>query len=494
LIPEPISVAGLLVSALLPWLLGASLVYWLLSKSGRYNAFIVIGQGYIVGLFLTTLVMRVVDGLGIPLHFWGIAAMLLVFTLLSLATIRLQAPVPRSVQAPDPLAAWQIGVISILVVLIAYRYNTLLQELLLRPLYAWDAWMNWAPKAIVWHHNMALTPFISPTAWLSQAADVHAYTLGNWAAWRYPDTVPLIQLWGMAGAGSSGHPGVYLPWVLVILSLGLALYGHLRLLGATALVACTASYALLNLPFINVHSVLAGYADLWLASSFGLASFALHEWKLHRHWTYGLLVIFLALVCTQLKVPGLILGAILMLVFLESFVSLPTRKKAALYLTLAALSIGAVLVGIDLDLPSLGRVSVNSDNITLPYIGSFNIEYHSTEGAFFESLFSMLNWNLLFYLILALLITQTLRGNLFRSPSPDLSCAILAFAFIFFVFHFTGHYVNAIAFTNVNRAMLYTVPPLIFFLFRNLIFKQPAQYICSQNHGYKKTETTRGRQ
>ena len=66
---------------------------------------------------------------------------------------------------------WQKAVVTVLLALLAWRYLTILQELLLRPLYAWDAWMNWAPKAIVWFHLEHLIEFVNPEQWLSRALE-----------------------------------------------------------------------------------------------------------------------------------------------------------------------------------------------------------------------------------------------------------------------------------------------------------------------------------
>ena len=57
---------------------------------------------------------------------------------------------------------WQKGVMTMLLALLAWRYLTIVQEMLLRPLYAWDAWMNWVPKAIVWFHSQGTHALCHP--------------------------------------------------------------------------------------------------------------------------------------------------------------------------------------------------------------------------------------------------------------------------------------------------------------------------------------------
>ncbi len=173
------------------------------------------------------MIIRLWDAAGLSLHFWGIALILFGLSIAGLIAIRKQSAPVRVSTKSIPLEKWQIDVIACIAALIACRYATIAQEILLRPLYAWDAWMNWAPKAVPWFQNNELTPFISADSWLAQTGEPAAYTLGATGAWKYPVTVPLIQLWGMLGAGSSDYPGVNLPWLMGVVALGLALYGHL---------------------------------------------------------------------------------------------------------------------------------------------------------------------------------------------------------------------------------------------------------------------------
>ncbi|RLA44024.1 MAG: hypothetical protein DRQ97_11970, partial [Gammaproteobacteria bacterium] len=281
---DSVSLPGLIASLALPWIVGSIWVYWLLSKTGRWNVFVILGQGYVLGIFLTTVIIQLWDAAGLSLHFWGIALILTGLSIAGLFAIRHQsAPLRVSVNS-IPLEKWQIAVTAGFVALIAYRYATIAQEILLRPLYPWDAWMNWAPKAVIWFQNNELTPFISPGNWLQHTGEPAAHTLGAWDAWKYPITVPLIQLWCMLGAGTSDNTAINLSWLMGAVALGLALYGHLRLSGASILWATIACYALLNMPYINVQTVLSGYADLWVAVAFGCAVFALHEWGESRQW------------------------------------------------------------------------------------------------------------------------------------------------------------------------------------------------------------------
>jgi hypothetical protein len=461
---ESFSALGLLTSVFLPWSLGSIWCYWLLSKSGRHNLPVIIGQGYLIGISLTSLTLGVWSFIGLPLWFWAIALMLLGMCVIGVFAIRTQSTPKIVVAKTPPLEKWQIVVTTFFILLIACRYTTLAQEIALRPLFSWDAWMNWAPKAIVWFNSGEFTPFVSPGEWLRQPEGASAYTAGAREAWKYPVTVPLIQLWSMLASGTSDHSLIYLPWLMVILALGLALYGHLRLAGASIPLATLGCYALLNLPYVNVQTVLVGYADIWLAAAFGCAIFALHEWGEHRRWPYAVLSLCLALLCTQLKIPGLIMGGIIIVVFLTSLIKFGKTSGIAFLTVLALCIVYIATVGVEFSIPELGRIALSTDEITLPYIGYYELSYHPIYRAIIDTTLLMINWNLLWYLFIFLALLKVANGTVFRAPSLALRSILLALTFIFFVYFFTNRYIFAVDYTQVNRALIYVIPPLVFYM------------------------------
>jgi hypothetical protein len=469
---ESVPIIGLLSSLLLPWAFGATWAHCLLRKSGHWNGFVVAGHGYLLGVFLTTLLIRLWHFAGLPLHYWSIAAVVLALTLAGLALIRLQAIPARVVPASSKLEKWELAVIALLLGLILFRYGTIFQELLLRPLFPWDAWMNWAPKAVVWHYHNDLTPWVSITEWLKSSGDTTVYTAGAGKAWKYPETIPVLQFWGMMALGTSDHTLIYLPWLLVAVALGLALYGHLRLTGASIVISVMGCYFLLNLPFISTHVALAGYADIWVAAVFGCAIFALHEWGENRQWQYALLSTLLALVCTQLKIPGLIMGAIIIVVLLASIIRPSTKVGVSFALIGAACFIYIVIFGVDISIAHIGRIKVTAHDIELPYIGRYQLQYHSIHHAVVNALFLMINWNVLWYLFILAIMTSIFRKVTPEAPPLVLSAIVLALLFIFFVYYFTNRYEFALDFTQINRALIYSIPAIVFYIFHSGFRKQ----------------------
>ena len=455
---------GIVTSLLLPWVCGMVWVHWLLRSSGRCNGFLVAGHGYLLGVFLATLLIRVWSATGLPLHYWSLAATIVVLTLTGLAAIRAQVVPTRHARVPYRPTAWELAVTALFLALILYRYATILQELLLRPLFAWDVWMNWAPKAIVWYHYNELLPWVSIPDWLSAPGEALAYTAGASDAWKYPETIPLIQLWGMIAMGTSDHTLIYLPWFLVALALGLALYGHLRLSGSSVVTSTLACYLLMNLPFINVHAALAGYADIWVTAAFGCAVFALHEWGDSRRWQYAVLALLLAAMCTQLKIPGIILGGIVCTVLLISLRPLNRRVWLVLAAAFSACLLYVACFGLDLDIPGTGRLVISGEGIMLPYIGYYEFAYHPVSRAMINTTLVMTNWHLLWYVFILLGVATIIKGKAIKAPSLLSGSLLLALLFILFVYYFTNRYLFALDYTQVNRALIYTTPLLVVYI------------------------------
>jgi hypothetical protein len=462
---DSISYPGLLGALLLPWLLGCIWTRWLLLKSGRWNWFILLGFGYFLGIFFTTVLMRLSDAVGAGLNFSGLATAMALLIVAGVS-VQLKQVVPQqAAQAKVAIRPWQTVLLAILLALLAWRYLTILQELLLRPLYAWDAWMNWAPKAIVWFHLGELVDYVKPEQWLAQAPDANQYTLGNRQASEYPPTVPLILLWSMMGAQNWDHSALFLPWFLAAINLGFALYGQLRLNGCQVLPAALACYLLLNLPYYNVHTVLAGYADIWLAAAFGLSIFALREWHLNRSWRYGLLCVLMAVMCSQLKVPGIVLAAILLAAFFRSWLNPSHKWELIAALVLVVVIALLVLFGVELNVPWLGRLVISADAIEIPRIGQFELAFHPVWKPFAISMFVMINWNIAWYLLLSLTLAAIFRGAPFRQASPEALAILGALLFVALAFFITRHHTAAENFVTLNRALLYLVPALVFYVF-----------------------------
>ena len=454
------------LALLLPWALGMAWLraLWPPETPGAWPA--ILGYGYILGMVATALVMLALDTLGAPQHFLLIAAVLGGLTAAGLwATRRHPGTVPASPgtrftdQAPG--IPWQRVVMALLLVLIAVRFTGLALEIAWRPLFPWDAWMNWALKSRVWFEHGQLVPYVSPAEWAT-GADRSAYTGSSWDNTHYPPLIPLIQLWMALGAGHWSETLINLPWLLCGISLVVAFYGQARALGSSPLMALVFCYLLASMPFIGTHVALAGYAELWLAALYALAAMAFLHWAATRHAGQGILAMACIAALPFVKQPGIawaatfipaLLVAVLPFRFLAIGTVVAVGTLAAFYFT----------TGISLRLPQIGEITLSPDRVRLPGYTGDGFTFYPVWDPFIQNLLVLANWHLLWFLIPLLLAAAlpSLARN--RELRAGFTLAVTALAFLFIVFFFTGRYsAEAANYTTINRALIHMVPALLF--------------------------------
>ncbi len=459
------NISAVLVALFLPWLVGSLLMRRVLARSRNSNMPLVVGHGYFVGVFLVTLIMRLFDAIQVPITFHSVAIATLTCSVLAFW----RSPVSDSKSFPpirETLDGWSRIAIGLLLALVALRYYTLAAEVALRPIYSWDAWMNWAPKAIVWLHHGEMVPFVTPERWLSNVVQP-SYTLGNAAASTYPHTVPLLFWWMMMAADNSSSGMIMLPWVLAPLALCSAMYGHLRSSGVAPLLGIIAVYALANMPYINVHSALAGYADIWLTAAFSLALFSAAARKKTGELRWTLICLFWCLLCLTLKKPGVVYASISM-VALASSIFHTSRKLILVVLGVAPMCLLLIFfVGVSIEIPGIGHFRLDQKGLELPYLGSHNFVTADVTHPAAKALFGMINWNLLFYLAIAALLAGAIVPQTVKNArSPVLTGVLLGVGFFVFIFYFT-HYASALkTFVTFNRVVMYLAPGIGYLLVR----------------------------
>jgi len=457
-----------LVASLLPWLAGTGLAWFCLPRGRPGTLALALGYGYPLGMLLVIGLLFMFDRLGFEL-----AALPLVATLAPLAAGIAFAAYRCNGEGLEPSAPVAASfaaraLVALLLILVLVRLGLLAAELLSRPLYAWDAWMNWAPKAVVWFHEQRLVPFVPPGEWLAAAPDSGVYTLGNRAASAYPPGVPLIILWHMLAAGSIESSLAFLPWALLLLALGAACWGHLRGLGAAPVTAAAAAFGVVSLPLLNVHVALTGYADLWLAGYFGLATLALAGWARDR--TPGLLVLalLLALGATLVKKPGLAFAGVIVILAAARALGWSMRTWGALLLA-CALAIASLFVfRLELPLPGGATLGFDGTFLRLPYLGSLRLAAHPLPPILTENLFFSANWHLLWPALLLAIAASCIRRGGAVLADALLQAIAVALALLYFVFGFTQYFDQAVNLVTLSRTLLYPALPAVVFCLREL--------------------------
>ena len=442
------------IALLLPWLLGVVCLRMIGSWS------VCLSYGFVIGIFLTSVLMFGIDALGFALQFYSIAAVLLVLISAGFLVSR------RYVWPSDNAqlfywadqSPWEKAWFAFFLLLVILRLGGLASEIWLRPLFPWDAWTTWAVKPRVWFEYNHLVPFVSATEWLASSDRV--YTID---AWHYPIIVPLMQLWVALGVGHWDESFSNMLWLLCTVALGMGFYGQARLWGVRPLVAILFTYLLLSLPLLDTHTALAGYSDLWLAAALLLATMAFCLWARTRNPYQGVLVLVLALFCPFIKIEG----SVWILAFIPAVIIARCTLKALLYLVGLIVLLLIVWLwsgGFSMSLPWVGRVDLTTELISFPYIGRFEFALNVNWWPFVHNFFILDNWHLFWYLAIAVIVFSVPR---IVSDRLILTCAVPLLVWLlllFTLFCLTQAQEWAAKYTSINRLFLHIVPALLFYL------------------------------
>lgn len=429
----------------LPWITGTLWVAALQRLSKEPSWLLSAGYGYPVGVLATTLVMRTVNAIATA---WSLSLIAVPMALLAAAGYLLARP------GASWRGAWKrsrhayLGspgslrvLLWICVALIAIRLASLAAEDALRPLLPWDAWAQWATKAIVWYHYGRIVPFVSPDEWLATGDPMRFMDTHS----GYPATVPLLQVWTALCLGRWDESLINAPWPAMACALGLAFYAQVRRLGAGPAAAVLCAYLLLSLPFLDIHVALAGCADLFMAVAYGLAAMALWHWTLARNRADAVLALIMAAGCIVTKTEG-----ILWTLTLIPPVIVAVNRRVGLWVVglLGGAAVLYVLFG-PAEIAILGYV--------------LRTRFANVSQPLFEHLLLMDNWHLLWY---ATIVTVVANGRTILSAKlAPMSVTMLgAFTFVFVVFFYSSAAGGVDEESLVNRLPLHLVPALVFYL------------------------------
>jgi len=437
----------IVVSVALPWLLGVAVLAalgWPRRDEGS-SPWLAVGYGYPAGAILLTLWMRVLSVAGVGFSRASIALPLLAIIAGTVwwawRTRYLSVPSAdalRIVITPAALPRWQRMIWIVLTAWIALRFALVAAEIAWRPLYPWDAWVQWATKARVWYELGRIAPFGTPEQWLAGTPGLYFD-----ASPGYPGTMPLLQVWTCVMIGQWDDSAMNWPWLALLIALTLAVYGVLRGEKVAPLTAMIGAYLVATLPLLDVHAALAGYADLPQAVVYTLAALATYRWCLRRDARDAIVALALACACPLIKNPGLVWALTLLPAVVVTL--LPRHG-------LRALATGATIAIV------VAFVLARTQWTVLGY--PLRLDFAPAWRELVRTYFLMGNWNLLWYGLIVLWVVAARR--LFKPPLLPLSVTVATgLAFLFIVFSITEAAVWMADLTTANRATLHLAPLLI---------------------------------
>lgn len=416
------------------------------------DRFAALGGGTLLGLACCGLTVRLPSWLGwqaLPDHvwLWPLAPALLAAVPAWRSLRRTAAPGHRSRPAEPALTTGQILLVSLLLLLVLLRSLVGMEEAWLRPLFGWDAWLAWSNKARTWVLAGQALPFVAPDIWWAGDDSVRtAY------AWAYPELLAWIQVWLASAAGGWYEGAVNLAWPVLWLALLVGGYGLWRGLGVSPFAALLGVYALASLPLLQVHSILAGYGDLWLATALAFGLLAWLRWRETGCRRQLLLTLVLAGLLPLLKHEGMIWAIGLAGLVLWTVLARWPRPYRAL-VVLAAMAL-VLLASWLLDLAWFQTLA------TL-FASSGSAPSDSVAAAILSGMYTQENWHLLWYLAPVILLWRW-RLLLAHPGLAGLLCFLLGgLILIWVLFLCSGAGIWAQTYTAVNRIVLQLVPGIV---------------------------------
>ena len=431
---------GLALAMVLSGAAGAAALSPLLWNGAAARWQTLMGYGFAGGLLLTTLVMRAAFAAKLGLSFGVTAAGLVIVAaggVLANQLLRKRGVVAAGGMArqtaPEPgwrRLAW-LGFLALILV----RVAGIGLEAWWRPLFPWDAWDIWGPKSKIWFETRDLNNYYGH------------FDNG------YPPAINLLQIWANLGLGAWDDAKMNIAWPLLLGALLLAAYGQARRIGASPLAAAIVSYLLASLPILDAHAALAGYADLPLAVTFGLAAIAFFVWVVTHDKRQLVLALLFAALAPLYKIPGAIWSLTLVPALLVALYDRASGRKALRW------GMAIVVVG----LLAGGYVYAKQRNFALTLYQA-HFAPNPTSGVVLENYFVLDNYHLVWYL-LAVALALWWRAAIGREMRPATALIASGLGFLAVSFFFTNSVEWWGDYGTLNRATLHFVPALVFYLF-----------------------------
>lgn len=369
----------------IPWTLGISVA--MLGHRQKFSLFHILGLGYLLGLFCLAILLWGLSAWGIGITFakTAVISLAISLTLLTYSFRNRKVHFRPSIAQPFD---WQT---STLLFLFLCYLCMLAYFAVLKPTYSWDAIGHWAYQAKFWHET--------------GYPNVQEFTIGTPGP-----IISLIIYWGMVCSANSESTVWHSAWAFIpIISL--------ILLSATSAntpnqrrAFIVISFLLASTPLVTTHTLLAGYADLWLA--YGILALNINIFFLLQEKSLGalLVTVLLAVCCVMTKKSGLIYVLICLLHWLAYFFTCLTTQQNQLWLTRIYL-LSILILPILLWLISAMEINHGGVDVAIANFPRVVIQPHNSTPYFIESLFLGMNWNLAFYLFLPALYYRYFRKN-----------------------------------------------------------------------------------
>jgi hypothetical protein len=434
----------LLPAIMLPWVTGALLVYAVDARLSLRALPYAAAFGYALGIVLAAVLFS------LQLRVFGVAsprwsAALLVGIAISCGLVlqqRVGETIPESSAVESKKSLLWYGLLAWVMLKVAL----VIFEVIRQPVLSWDAWTTWLMRSRIWVETGDYVPFTEPAGAL--ARDL-GYSI---EAWAYPELVSWIGAWSAAwGSAGWNESNAVLPWLALAIVLPLGLYAALRRVAVPSTLAIAVVWGLLSLPLVATHLAMAGYADIWLATSLGFALMAGFQWLRTGQLPDLIVTLLFVAIVALLKPEGLVWAAL----FPVAFLVVRSGAKTLLALSMAGLLVMLILFQLD------------GVRVSVPILGTLTFGWPASINEVGWHLWIYGNWQLLFWLVAAILLAVLLTAR--RHPMDRARLGLLAWVMVslggfLFLFLWTDSAEWARLGTANNRVLLHLVPGFICWL------------------------------
>jgi len=460
----------LVFSVGLPWWFGYLIIQIISGRKENEIVLIAIGYGYFIGCLL-------VIGLCILYSLSWKFSILLASVILATINIMLFLYIKKRTLSTDKIIRRIHGykllcnnttvriICTIGLAIIVTRLVSLGAEIILQPLYPWDAYTSWLPKARLWFLSNELLPVIDGWKWMSghnMPEDIYVHVSA-----RERNYLSYITLWHSMAIGYWDESLSLLPWLLAIAAFICAIAGQLLEADLPIPVIILVILLYLSMPILNSHVALPGYADLWVSIFVTLAIASLYHRSSQIGHLQSLLAGVMILSCLLVKSQsGTVWACLLFLVAVVSYLDITMRKIYLIVISSAIACLSLILIEVDIGDPKGINLIFNADLIKIPYL--FNSATPSVDEIMkrliiiIKNLFFYSNWGLFWYLFIFSIISVIKSASIITPPS--IIFFVLSSISIVLTYVFMVNYTNVSIDTVINRGFLHVVPAYLFII------------------------------
>ena len=428
--------------AILPWIFGIFLLYMIMPKYFKINrgfACLMIGAAFLVGYLGLAAQIWLLDQLNFnPISLVLLATTSIVFVMFFIMKSFLnkeilETPKITSESFYNPIF---IFTLSFSLIIISYAVH----EHFLWPATSWDTVWFWALNANEFLRH------------IESAKDVTPFTLEG----PHPRTLVYIMAWGgwSAAIGEPLRLAPLIPWLHLYLATAVSILGFFLWKTESLTISMVFTYIFLSTPLVEAHTILAGYADLWLAFPVFLSIIFFCEYYKAKDKKLLLLALTIAAIPISIKGVGYVYSIALFGIFLLTpIVNIWNRPITITFFGLLFLSIFSLnLFNIDITLlgdrfailPETGQIVAGGREMAFSANAWSTVFYNLYIALFFKNSFGIVFFIITAsYLYLISLLIFKNKTEFFSQIAlfTLLSCLIIAalrYTDYFFSFSFPG--------------------------------------------------------